>query len=192
MNAFNSLICRSLAVVFVLALCLSILGTMLTAIHLFIFFFSSRRRHTRFKCDWSSDVCSSDLSFALIRFSTSQKACWFADRLEPARFLTCGEPDQREGSVGMELAKAAIQMEAQRVQLLLNPGGNPPEAAKFRERSAAAAALTVSFLFHDLLDRRIVCRMREGVFFDCGQLHEMGSNARQFVRMKQFHHVILF
>src|SRR5260370_35985396 len=27
------------------------------------FFFSSRRRHTRFKCDWSSDVCSSDLVF---------------------------------------------------------------------------------------------------------------------------------
>src|SRR2546430_3784435 len=26
------------------------------------FFFSSRRRHTRFDCDWSSDVCSSDLS----------------------------------------------------------------------------------------------------------------------------------
>src|SRR5260370_41743191 len=26
------------------------------------FFFSSRRRHTRFKCDWSSDVCSSDLA----------------------------------------------------------------------------------------------------------------------------------
>src|SRR5256886_8449695 len=27
---------------------------------LVIFFFSSRRRHTRFDCDWSSDVCSSD------------------------------------------------------------------------------------------------------------------------------------
>src|SRR5690606_40622688 len=25
------------------------------------FFFSSRRRHTRFSRDWSSDVCSSDL-----------------------------------------------------------------------------------------------------------------------------------
>src|SRR5260221_5255139 len=25
------------------------------------FFFSSRRRHTRSLCDWSSDVCSSDL-----------------------------------------------------------------------------------------------------------------------------------
>src|SRR2546430_5606317 len=27
-----------------------------------LFFFSSRRRHTRFDCDWSSDVCSSDLN----------------------------------------------------------------------------------------------------------------------------------
>src|SRR5689334_25186382 len=26
-----------------------------------MFFFSSRRRHTRWNCDWSSDVCSSDL-----------------------------------------------------------------------------------------------------------------------------------
>src|SRR2546430_4525457 len=30
--------------------------------HSTFFFFSSRRRHTRFDCDWSSDVCSSDLS----------------------------------------------------------------------------------------------------------------------------------
>src|SRR5256886_3960841 len=28
----------------------------------YLFFFSSRRRHTRFDCDWSSDVCSSDLA----------------------------------------------------------------------------------------------------------------------------------
>src|SRR2546427_9254478 len=31
----------------------------------FVFFFSSRRRHTRFDCDWSSDVCSSDLTYCL-------------------------------------------------------------------------------------------------------------------------------
>src|SRR2546427_5608183 len=30
------------------------------------FFFSSRRRHTRFDCDWSSDVCSSDLVGELV------------------------------------------------------------------------------------------------------------------------------
>src|SRR5699024_11394235 len=29
----------------------------------FYFFFSSRRRHTRSKRDWSSDVCSSDLMY---------------------------------------------------------------------------------------------------------------------------------
>src|SRR6266571_6200215 len=32
----------------------------------FFFFFSSRRRHTRLTCDWSSDVCSSDL--LVVRF----------------------------------------------------------------------------------------------------------------------------
>src|SRR5256886_12304795 len=30
------------------------------------FFFSSRRRHTRFDCDWSSDVCSSDLAIYVV------------------------------------------------------------------------------------------------------------------------------
>src|SRR6266478_9144065 len=32
----------------------------------FFFFFSSRRRHTRFDCDWSSDVCSSDLKSRVV------------------------------------------------------------------------------------------------------------------------------
>src|SRR2546430_5464203 len=42
------------------------------------FFFSSRRRHTRFDCDWSSDVCSSDLV-----------------RAESIRDLCCGEYSRR-------------------------------------------------------------------------------------------------
>src|SRR5206468_8816622 len=33
---------------------------------LFVFFFSSRRRHTRSDRDWSSDVCSSDLWILLL------------------------------------------------------------------------------------------------------------------------------
>src|SRR5438309_12023142 len=32
-----------------------------------VFFFSSRRRHTRWNCDWSSDVCSSDLRDLVLR-----------------------------------------------------------------------------------------------------------------------------
>src|SRR2546430_7646961 len=43
------------------------------------FFFSSRRRHTRFDCDWSSDVCSSDLdAFSL------QRICSLGDALAEA------------------------------------------------------------------------------------------------------------
>src|SRR5207237_2792289 len=37
------------------------------------FFFSSRRRHTRFKCDWSSDVCSSDLLFGGVSVGYSHR-----------------------------------------------------------------------------------------------------------------------
>src|SRR2546430_3420037 len=39
------------------------MGILTTSVVSF-FFFSSRRRHTRFDCDWSSDVCSSDLLLA--------------------------------------------------------------------------------------------------------------------------------
>src|SRR5256885_6424841 len=36
-----------------------------------IFFFSSRRRHTRLQGDWSSDVCSSDLAYRTVRCCAS-------------------------------------------------------------------------------------------------------------------------
>src|SRR5260370_42330209 len=46
------------------------------------FFFSSRRRHTRFKCDWSSDVCSSDLKNTLRNIlSIETKAAHYAAAL---------------------------------------------------------------------------------------------------------------
>src|SRR5207237_6745497 len=37
--------------------------------HQLICFFPSRKQHTRFKCDWSSDVCSSDLNARRTRSS---------------------------------------------------------------------------------------------------------------------------
>src|SRR5256886_7106917 len=43
-----------------LAHCLA--GALISSFVCLFFFFSSRRRHTRFDCDWSSDVCSSDLT----------------------------------------------------------------------------------------------------------------------------------
>src|SRR5438034_11736856 len=51
------------------------------------FFFSSRRRHTRSLCDWSSDVCSSDLVLADKRNQeSSRKAIEYLEqavRLDP-------------------------------------------------------------------------------------------------------------
>src|SRR2546427_13011529 len=51
--------------------------------YFFFFFFSSRRRHTRFDCDWSSDVCSSDL------FAQRQQVD--AERLVDIGILELGE-----------------------------------------------------------------------------------------------------
>src|SRR5262249_57194372 len=39
-----------------------ILSYLIPVLSVYFFFFSSRRRHTRLVSDWSSDVCSSDLS----------------------------------------------------------------------------------------------------------------------------------
>src|SRR2546430_10745645 len=58
-----------------------------------VFFFSSRRRHTRFDCDWSSDVCSSDLiratnqsSGALRRATTADDGSYTVGNLAPGAY----------------------------------------------------------------------------------------------------------
>src|SRR5260370_23553397 len=55
-------------------------------LHIF-FFFSSRRRHTRFKCDWSSDVCSSDLIWRAGVVITGVGGCVAAVGFEAAKRL---------------------------------------------------------------------------------------------------------
>src|SRR5256886_4292837 len=44
---------------------------------LYFFFFSSRRRHTRFGCDWSSDVCSSDLLKIPVLIHVAEPSAFF-------------------------------------------------------------------------------------------------------------------
>src|SRR5260370_27236298 len=56
----------------------------LRTLHIFLFFFfSSRRRHTRFKCDWSSDVCSSDL---VLTSAAARKSTHRATVFSPLHF----------------------------------------------------------------------------------------------------------
>src|SRR5260370_17917789 len=55
------------------------------------FFFSSRRRHTIFKCDWSSDVCSSDLVVGSIFLSGPSVLKMFRDDKSTNAVVLIGE-----------------------------------------------------------------------------------------------------
>src|SRR6266480_5327513 len=68
-----------------------------------MFYFSSRRRHTRLTCDWSSDVCSSDLAgggceaiFAPIEKSAGGAALGGCH----ARYMAMPPRDRHMGSTG--------------------------------------------------------------------------------------------
>src|SRR2546430_4602139 len=58
------------------------IGFSCVTVVLCFFFFSSRRRHTRFDCDWSSDVCSSDLAVGAAYPSSSTKSEYFNQYLK--------------------------------------------------------------------------------------------------------------
>src|SRR5438874_13270084 len=66
---------------------------------LFFFFFSSRRRHTRSLRDWSSDVCSSDLSMRDITQRILRSQVPVAVFVSP--------PGSRAGSAGVFIAYSA-------------------------------------------------------------------------------------
>src|SRR5256886_7235135 len=79
----------------------------------FVFFFSSRRRHTRFDCDWSSDVCSSDLEAI-----AAMKAGMTKGELFP---LFCGAAELTYGTRAL-LSKL--------VELIPAPNERPPVEAQ--------------------------------------------------------------
>src|SRR5688572_33420803 len=70
----------------------------------FSFFFSSRRRHTRFDCDWSSDVCSSDLVLPAIPFMLGIYSIYISLRNSKVMIVTTNDKSFRseERRVGKE------------------------------------------------------------------------------------------
>src|SRR5687768_17751588 len=70
----------------------------------FFFFFSSRRRHTRCSRDWSSDVCSSDLSDDAVRSTLEVKV--------PALDVDCdaARPTARSRSAGASTVSAVERL----------------------------------------------------------------------------------
>src|SRR2546427_10914396 len=76
------------------------------------FFFSSRRRHTRFDCDWSSDVCSSDLALNTPDWSlVTRIECSSGEKEAPNMavvFMNCSIVYWRTGRAGRALCAAAV------------------------------------------------------------------------------------
>src|SRR5256886_9010308 len=82
----------------------------------FFFFFSSRRRHTRFDCDWSSDVCSSDLCLPirlLYRPSCSRDCRPIHRRVAPRRIQLQAHP--ASFAVASSVRMGAARSEERRV-----------------------------------------------------------------------------
>src|SRR6267142_2864172 len=76
--------------------------------NILFFFFSSRRRHTRLTCDWSSDVCSSDLE--KVGVGKEQSEWQNAENGDPydvfaADFVAHGTADNGAGGDGAEKNK---------------------------------------------------------------------------------------
>src|SRR5256886_13160056 len=76
-----------------------------------MFFFSSRRRHTRFDCDWSSDVCSSDLGEKPTRRDPEMLAECVAEPVRPGPVPYQGHVDapQQERQALAEMAENDLQ-----------------------------------------------------------------------------------
>src|SRR5205809_4432131 len=80
-----------------------------------VFFFSSRRRHTRCSRDWSSDVCSSDLH-ACVRQRELQAPDLSKPRIFPVLGLPSAEPvDNGHDGARHELGGAELRSEERRV-----------------------------------------------------------------------------
>src|SRR5699024_11909657 len=77
-----------------------------------VLFFSSRRRHTRSKRDWSSDVCSSDLDEAAVR-APEVAAAWRSEQdpkavLAAARGEQAAKPKKKRGKLGLLLLALVV------------------------------------------------------------------------------------
>src|SRR5256885_4307111 len=98
----------------------------------YVFFFSSRRRHTRLQGDWSSDVCSSDLWVATPR--PWPAACaWAMSRRTPT-----DRKSTRLNSSHLVISYAVFCLKKKKTLL----GGTTPWSAHFRPRSGRSSGVT--------------------------------------------------
>src|SRR2546429_9772024 len=88
-----------------------------------VFFFSSRRRHTRCSRDWSSDVCSSDLQGDE---RLSRRVHYASSRLVPYSPASGPRAGDGGGMTISELCEAAVVLsDNTAANLLLDASGGP-------------------------------------------------------------------
>src|SRR5579862_8778544 len=107
---------------------------------MFFFFFSSRRRHTRWNCDWSSDVCSSDLGVGVIEQISSLTVGATVEKFYLVSIKSCSlkvrVPFQNVSSVG--LRRVVRNGEIQKILDFLTDGecsNNTDWKYRFKENS---------------------------------------------------------
>src|SRR5207249_5333887 len=131
-----------------------------------VFFFSSRRRHTRSKRDWSSDVCSSDLrdkgvsAFVVLHDSALVELCLVKPSTLPELRRLSGFGEKRVEMYGQEIldalnrfrqgdrasnpGKQKVSSPAKETLRLLAEGRTFAEIAQIRSRTLRAVVSLVA------------------------------------------------
>src|SRR5437879_13839427 len=106
---------------------ISVCGVFAIAPDIYLFFFSSRRRHTRYIGDWSSDVCSSDLAqdIAYAEYRSAVREAY--ERVE-----------RSTGALGAQLEHWRMRSEERRVGKSGDRGGSQTSKNKNRNRNNRA------------------------------------------------------
>src|SRR6185295_13689652 len=105
------------------------------SLYYFFFFFSSRRRHTRYWRDWSSDVCSSDLSRKTMAIPVAGKPRWMAGsggrksvKLSRESYKYCEHDQQAErqcpGQLRAKTRRGPVGYPAKLVEQHVDPEAN--------------------------------------------------------------------
>src|SRR3712207_8005916 len=95
----------------------------------FFFFFSSRRRHTRYWRDWSSDVCSSDLSDGFFKVSENLVQI-LVEEAVPAGEIDASEAESRVEEAERQLSEASEDDDREEIMRRQRVGENLVRVAR--------------------------------------------------------------